>query len=326
MAETATQTKPEAKSKRQRSPAYPGINLAQAIKRTEEFYQHEKRNPASFNAAAQHWDYSPTSSGALITIAALKSFGLMAELESGSGGRTFKVSDLGLRIVADKRPDSAERNAAIKQAALMPKIHAQIWRKYNGSLPSDTELSHRLHWDWEFNENSIPNFVKELRDTISFAKLSESDNISEAGEDTGIEDAQQKPKIGDFIQWEAGGVLRLPQARKLVSFTPDGGFAFVEGSNTGIPVAEIIPADAPLFDPLRQQQFNPKKHEGVKTGGTQNMRQDVFSLAEGEAVLSWPTPLSQDSIKDLEDWLAIVKRKIARSVEPAKTDTPPTEE
>ncbi len=54
------------------------------------------------------------------------------------------------------------------------------------------------------------------------------------------------------------------------------------------------------------------------------MRQDVFSLAEGEVVLSWPTPLSQDSIKDLEGWLAIVKRKIARSV--ALKEAPPDNE
>ena len=40
------------------------------------------------------------------------------------------------------------------------------------------------------------------------------------------------------------------------------------------------------------------------------MRQDVFSLAEGEAVIHWPTPLSPDSIADLEEWLDLVKRKI----------------
>jgi len=43
------------------------------------------------------------------------------------------------------------------------------------------------------------------------------------------------------------------------------------------------------------------------------MRQDVFSLAEGEAVINWPTPLCEDSIKDLEEWLELVKRKIKRS-------------
>ena len=52
------------------------------------------------------------------------------------------------------------------------------------------------------------------------------------------------------------------------------------------------------------------------------MRQDVLSLAEGEAVIHWPTPLSPDSIKDLEEWLDLVKRKIKRSAaEPSDAKT-----
>jgi hypothetical protein len=45
------------------------------------------------------------------------------------------------------------------------------------------------------------------------------------------------------------------------------------------------------------------------------MKQDVFSLAEGEVVLSWPTPLSADSVEDLKAWLQIMERKITRSRE-----------
>ncbi len=48
------------------------------------------------------------------------------------------------------------------------------------------------------------------------------------------------------------------------------------------------------------------------------MKQDVFSLAEGEAILRWPTPLIADSIQDLKDWLKIVERKIARPIATVK--------
>ncbi|HEV2987140.1 MAG TPA: hypothetical protein VG759_01765 [Candidatus Angelobacter sp.] len=250
-----------------RSPAYPAISLSQAIKRAEEFYAKERRNPASFNAAAVHWGYKPTSSGALLAAAALKSYGLLDELETTSGGRTFKVSELGLRIVADKRPDSKEREAAIKEAALKPKIHAEIWRKYNGSLPSDTELSHRLDFDWHFNENSIPVFLKVLRDTISFAKLNNSDNISDGGEDSSQagDDLDSGPKIGDYIQWESLGMLRLPEAKRLQGFSEDGQFAFVEGSDTGIPSSEIIPAEPPAHEA-------PKPPTLLRSGGRANMQ------------------------------------------------------
>jgi hypothetical protein len=51
------------------------------------------------------------------------------------------------------------------------------------------------------------------------------------------------------------------------------------------------------------------------------MRQDVFSLDNGgEVTISWPTPLTQGTVTDIQDWLEIVKRKISRSAA-NETDT-----
>jgi hypothetical protein len=50
------------------------------------------------------------------------------------------------------------------------------------------------------------------------------------------------------------------------------------------------------------------------------MKQDVFSLAEGEVALRWPTPLSADSIEDLKAWPRIMERKITRSAAEEKND------
>jgi len=330
--QTAVAAAPVPLKKKHRSPAYPAITLAQAIKRAEEFYKHEVRNPASFTAAARHWDYSPTSSGALLTIAALKSFGLFIELEAASG-RTVQLSPLGLKIVADKRPESPERDAAIKEAALTPKIHAKIWRNYNGSLPSDAELEYRLENDWKFNVNSIKPFIKELRDTITFAKLSESDKVSAGEGDTLGEDDPNPIKVGDFIQWEPQGILQFREPKKVTRFSEDGNFLFVEGSNTGIPVSEATVEEAPTATVSRT--FNmpyeslgsvkgaapaQRVTERARTGGKENMRQDVFSVDEGEVVLSWPVALSQDSITDIKEWLKIAERKITRSL---KAEAPP---
>jgi hypothetical protein len=301
---------PEIKKKKHRSPAYPAVNLAQAIKRADEFYRHELKNPASFSTVSAHWGFKPTSSGALLTAAALKSFGLVNELESTTG-RTLQVSPLGLKIVADKRPESVERDAAIKEAALRPKIHALIWRRWNGTLPSDTELSYRLENEWDFNVNSIPGVIKELRDTISFAKLSASDSVSQGVEDS-HEDEEHTVKIGDFVQWEPQGILQFREPRQVSRLSDDGQFVFVDGSPTGMPIAEVSveepPANAPkppLVTPLRVITRN--------SGGSTTVRQDVFSLTEGEVVLNWPTPLSQESITEFTDWLELVKRKVVRA-------------
>lgn len=82
----------------------------------------------------------------------------------------------------------------------------------------------------------------------------------------------------------------------------------------GSPIPEVI-----IEEPLPDQPKPPialYRREVARNGGSATMRQDVFSLAEGEVVLSWPSSLSADSIADLKDWLKIVERKIARSEKP----------
>jgi hypothetical protein len=311
----------EAGRTKHRSPAYPGINLMQAIQRTRDFYTAEHKNAASFNAAAAHWGFTTIkSSAALVTAAAVKSFGLMDEVESTSG-RSFKVSPLGLRIVADNRPESSERDAAIREAALRPKIHAQIWTRYGGRLPSDVELKHILENELNFNVNSINSFMKELRATINFAKLSESGNISGGGAD--IDKQEETPpaaKVGDFVQWESGGILQFREPKRVRGFSDDGGYLFVDGSNTGVPVREV--AVVPDFVPASNTfQIRP-----TIIKGNANMKQDVFSLSEGDVVLSWPTSLSQDSLDDLKAWLKLMERKISRSLVSDKSATEPDPE
>ena len=56
--------------------------------------------------------------------------------------------------------------------------------------------------------------------------------------------------------------------------------------------------------------------QGCRSGEvTIVMKQDVCSLPEGTALFVWPSPLSQDSLEDLDDWLQLIRRKITRSVE-----------
>src|SRR6185437_2470113 len=61
----------------------------------------------------------------------------------------------------------------------------------------------------------------------------------------------------------------------------------------------------------KQAQTTRPTKEGIA------MRQDVFSVDEGAVRIEWPTVLSAESLKDVEDWLEIVKRKISRSSQKA---------
>jgi hypothetical protein len=301
---------------RTRSPAYPFINLEAAIKRAQEFYDHELRNAASLKIAVKHWGYQEKSSGGLQTTAALISFGLMEDEGSGDK-RKLKLTPKAIRMLLDKRPDSSDRAQAIKEFALNPKLHRDLWDKWGNSLPSEDQVRYTLTAEWEppFNEKTVDAFIKEYKDTISFAKLSESDKFTSEGESNGgHRDGKYVPKVGDFVQWESAGILQFPQPKVVTGISSDGAFAFVEGSPTGLPIYELTKEEGASV-PLHFSYKLPDPPS--KT----NVQEDVFSIAEGRVVIQWPSPLSAESIQDLKDWLKIVERKIARSTQSSEAQT-----
>jgi len=299
--------------KRVRSPKFPFIDLKTAIERADAFYQSEKRNSASIPVAMKAWGYNDKSSGGLQTVSALKEFGLMED--SGSGdGRRVKLTDRALRINLDKREDSQDRSKLIKEAALLPKIHSSLWQQHQGELPSDNNLRHYLLFDYEtpFNENTVEDFIAQFRATLAFAKLTASDSISSDVGDKDEAEAVTTVKVGDYVQWEPQGVLQFSVPRRVRAISEDGEWAFVDGSNTRMPLKELSVAEAPTppKDALASQH-RPKPPVLAEDLGT---RQDIFSLAEGPVTIQWPASLSHDSFEDLAAWLDILKRKIGRSV------------
>ncbi len=45
-----------------------------------------------------------------------------------------------------------------------------------------------------------------------------------------------------------------------------------------------------------------------------SMKQDTFSLDEGQAILKWPSNMTASSFEDFKSWLELQIRKISRSV------------
>jgi hypothetical protein len=77
--------------------------------------------------------------------------------------------------------------------------------------------------------------------------------------------------------------------------------------------ATAPPAVVELPKPARVDHSpSPKTIVGPRT--ETSMRQDVFSLAEGQVTIQWPSVLSKESFEDIADWLKILERKIGRSV------------
>lgn len=192
---------------RTRSPAYPGINLEMAIKRADDLYSHDRLNAVPLSIAVKRWGFKEKSSGGLVTIAALKSFGLMRDSGGSGKDRKVQLTEEARRILLDKREESPEREEVIKRAALQPKIHLALWKKWGQDTPSDDLFTHELVYERSFNENSVKDFMKEYKDTIRFARLTDSDTLSAGEED--IQEDQEMPAV-ETTQPIKPGVQRPP--------------------------------------------------------------------------------------------------------------------
>ena len=180
-----------------RSPSYPFISLERAISRAREFYAAERRHAARVPVAVAHWNFAEKSSGGLQTIAALKQYGLMEE-SGGGDERTVRLSDLALRILLDDTPNSQERQTAIRDAALRPKLFAEMYAKWGAELPSEASMATYLRLDRGFNDNSVRQVIKNYRDTIRFAASSGSATLADE-EPEEVPDTEESPQPAMFF-------------------------------------------------------------------------------------------------------------------------------
>lgn len=163
---------------RTRSPAYPGISLDKAIDRAEELWAKDRANEASSDNILKHWGYRSKSGAALVTLAALGHFGLL-EYDGAKAERKGRLSDLAQRIILDKREGSAERAEAIREAALHPPVHREVWERYGRSgLPSDETLEWTLIREMGFTTTGAKEFIKQFHRTIAYAGLAESASVT----------------------------------------------------------------------------------------------------------------------------------------------------
>ena len=76
-------------------------------------------------------------------------------------------------------------------------------------------------------------------------------------------------KVGDFIQWESQGVLQMEKPMRVRLVSDDGQWVAVEGSETGIPMSEVIvqervaapPPPPPMFKLASETPEQPRDGE-----------------------------------------------------------------
>lgn len=154
---------------RHRSRAHPSHSLPEAIERARKLHEKAGYKWAPVGIVADMWGYSEESSRGKRAVAALKQFGLLED-EGSREARRVKLTPLARRIM--DHPDEVERRVAIREAALVPALHRELWETHEGNLPHDDAL---LKWELTsegaLNEKAAVSFIANLRDTLAFAKL-----------------------------------------------------------------------------------------------------------------------------------------------------------
>ena len=244
---------------RHRSPNYPGISLRSAVAKIQALYKADGLAASPKDAAIKHFGYANPHGEAGRVLSALKGFGLIEETSD-----RIKLTQRGINIAVRPEGDPA-RAAALRDAAIGPAIYKELLKDYSTGLPSDTTLKSELIAVKKFNPKAVDDFVRDLRDTLKFAGISDTSLVKSGLE---VEDEHETPpppappKTGDYVQWESQGVLQLAEPRRVRALVEDGQWAYLEGSSTGVSIKELTVVDAPVVEKPAEQ--NPPRLETLK--------------------------------------------------------------
>jgi hypothetical protein len=157
----------DVKKVRLRSPAYPAIDLGEAIERAKALYDQDKTAVVAMDTAAKHIGFAKAHGQALMFLSALRKFGLV---EYPSDGKVV-VTRRAVEILTF--PNGHERKLrAMQEAALNPAIYSELLEKYKDSgLPSDEAISAELVSDRGFNPSAVGAFLRDFRESLEYAGL-----------------------------------------------------------------------------------------------------------------------------------------------------------
>lgn len=305
---------PASQPGRDRSPPFPFISLKGAIDRLTAFDATFGRHPAPMDKLGLAWKMKAKSSQALQTAAALRSFGLLV-YQGPSDSRVAVVSDDG-RTYLRAQQDSV-KSEVLSRCALKPRAISMCWQRWGADRPPDPVCLDQLILKDKFTDSAARTLLRVYDETVAFARLANGaaaheSPVSGEEDDASQVDLHAHPKIGDLVTWESGGTIQFLD-RRVLGLSPDGAFAFVEGSATGVPVKELTvtqQTDAVVAPHAPSIARNP--FQSLPTVG---LKQDTFTLDEGPVVLQWPSHLSKTSYEDFESWIQLQLRKIKRSIQ-----------
>jgi hypothetical protein len=261
------------------------MSLGEAVEAIKKIHAAEGRSKAPRLSIVKPLGYSSINGRSLSVLGALKAYGLL-------DGRSdeMRISQEGFTL-ANAPVDSAEYREALKTSFRAPAAFQQFTAEDDAASP-DT-----LKWKLQkagFQPESAERLVRvyrESRDLVNAAV-----DAYKPSRDQGQTDQDQSSNarfaVGDLVRWVSQGVVQF-EDRRLLGFSDNGEWAFVERSQTGIPVAELelierpspsgTPPSAPaeLLRPTRPSLANDGEPDFVVKLG--DGRVAVIQIKGGEA-------------------------------------------
>jgi len=272
MADTA----PAEPTRRVRSPPYPSISLGKALDRVKRLHAKALHHPVGVKVLADAWDYQVKSSGLWATAAALMQYGFLTDEGSGDK-RKFTLTDKALRIVRDPNPESEKRLAVIKQAALAPKIFKELWASY-GTAKAMSDMIFKSHLTVDrydrglapYGDAAADEVIKAYKETISFAKLSDSDTLPAGSEEKepdgeGTDTSQETPEPGLSVVRDLPPLPPVSEDQGKVAIMAGERIVFTEESapQQYLKIVASGDVDEALLDALEDYVRRQKKRLGI---------------------------------------------------------------
>lgn len=230
---------------RSQSPGYPNTSLPKALSQVRAIHAADRRNIIDREVAAKHIGYSGLSGASDKALASLAHYGLLEKAGKGQA----RVTQLAVDIL---HPETeSNRKKALLEAAYSPAIFSEIRERFDGQ-PSEGALRSWLTRE-NFLDRAIGPVVSAYMETCRF--LEQERAFESGGPSAAHEEESHLPnvpvapaggkmfggaKVGDLIQWESQGALQFPKPLRVRMVTEDGQWVAVEGSQTGIPMNEVI--------------------------------------------------------------------------------------
>lgn len=329
--EPGSEVKDNSAINKSRGPAYPYIDLAKALEKVEQMISKGLSTKHAVPPATVYgyWGMGLKSSASRQSMAALKYFGLVEYVGTGKD-RRVRLTDVAMILAHDKDENSKRRAAALREAALSPEVFQDIYSENGGPhLPPDEQIILDLTLDKQFDRDSAEKAVRNFRASIELAGLDDITGEAEIEDFHGAPDAGPLPnnqygraEVGDLVQWESQGAFQFPTARRVTEISPDGSFAGVEGSQTWMPITQLIVQQkeekvvAPSAPPLTTSTVPIASVVPVASAEASHgeYKVDTYATLEGDVSLKWPISITLESVEEVEDWTKLIFKKLKREI------------